>query len=264
VRRVVFQAKAGTAAALGSQTTPTADAGWLPLAVVTLITGQATISSTDITPHALAPGLTYALPQLSPGYSHRVFLTSSGSWTVPNGVRQIRVTRTGGGGGGGNCQANGLNGGANVAGGGGAGATEIDDLGVTPGSVFSYVQGMGGAAQTDGTGSQFASLTVAAPGKGCTGFSGSGGLVFSSGGFGGTASSTGFSGGDGSDGQNDPFRSYGNGGASYWGGGGRAAASGGRAGRAPGSGGGGAYDATASGIVYQGGAGANGLVLVEY
>lgn len=51
----VLSLKAGTAATAGSQTTPTPDAGNVPLWVVTVAYGQTTITSGDITRHASAP-----------------------------------------------------------------------------------------------------------------------------------------------------------------------------------------------------------------
>ena len=55
----------------------------------------------------------------------------------------------------------------------------------------------------------------------------------------------------------------GNGGASYFGGGGRAGAQAGIAGAAPGSGGGGAYDLGFTSTAYTGGAGADGILILE-
>jgi hypothetical protein len=60
----LVQAKPGTAAATGTQTTPPADAGWVPLYVITVGFGQTAVTSANI---ALAPNaafLTQTLPQL--------------------------------------------------------------------------------------------------------------------------------------------------------------------------------------------------------
>lgn len=53
--RVVLTVKAGTAATTGSQTTPAADAGAVPLYVVTVANGQTTITSGNIAIHGSAP-----------------------------------------------------------------------------------------------------------------------------------------------------------------------------------------------------------------
>lgn len=69
VRRAsaVVQAKAGASAATGSQTTPTADAGYYPLAVVTVAYGATTITSVNISaigPYPQSPYLLSALPDI--------------------------------------------------------------------------------------------------------------------------------------------------------------------------------------------------------
>jgi hypothetical protein len=71
-------------------------------------------------------------------------------------------------------------------------------------------------------------------------------------------------GGDGADMDGGTYKLGGNGGASYWGGGGRAGASaaGGLIGKAYGSGGGGAYDNI--GTPAPGGAGKEGVIVVEW
>lgn len=51
----ICQAKAGTPATTGSQTTPTVDAGWVPLAVVTVAFGSTTITSGSISVASNAP-----------------------------------------------------------------------------------------------------------------------------------------------------------------------------------------------------------------
>lgn len=61
---VLLQAKAGVAAATGSQTTPAADAGYVGLFVVTVANGQATITSGNITQASGAPFLSSSLPGL--------------------------------------------------------------------------------------------------------------------------------------------------------------------------------------------------------
>jgi hypothetical protein len=53
--QVVLTIKAGTAAATGSQVTPTADSGTVPLWIVTVANGQTVISGANIVQHPLAP-----------------------------------------------------------------------------------------------------------------------------------------------------------------------------------------------------------------
>jgi hypothetical protein len=53
--RATLQVKAGVAATTGSQVTPTADAGFSPLWVVTVANGQSTITSGNIAQHSSAP-----------------------------------------------------------------------------------------------------------------------------------------------------------------------------------------------------------------
>ena len=85
-----IQIKAGTAAATGSQVTPTADSGWTGIWVVTVANGQASISAGNIT---LAPGAPYIvikLPQVtglpSPQLPGTALMTngSVGVWGTPH------------------------------------------------------------------------------------------------------------------------------------------------------------------------------------
>jgi hypothetical protein len=57
VRRggIIVQAKAGTPATTGTQTTPAADAGFVPLYVVTVANGQSTVLAANIAVHGSAP-----------------------------------------------------------------------------------------------------------------------------------------------------------------------------------------------------------------
>jgi hypothetical protein len=73
---VVVQAKAGVAAATGTQTTPAADGGFVGLFVVTVANGQAAIIAGNITQLAGAPFLTANLPQLNN------VIDSTGAWTI--------------------------------------------------------------------------------------------------------------------------------------------------------------------------------------
>ena len=60
---VTIQAKAGTAASTGTQTTPTADAGFVGAFVVTVAQGQTTVTSGNISTYATAPFITETLTQ---------------------------------------------------------------------------------------------------------------------------------------------------------------------------------------------------------
>jgi len=66
VRRAacVVSSKAGSSATAGTQSTATADPGYVPLAVVTVAFGATTITSVNIVAHALAPYLLAKLPQI--------------------------------------------------------------------------------------------------------------------------------------------------------------------------------------------------------
>ncbi len=135
-------------------------------------------------------------------------LTTSGVWTVPDGVTRIRVKAWGAGGGGSGRSISGGGGG----GGGGAYASSI--INVTPGDSYAITIGTGGGSSAGGSGTSgsatsFASLVVAAGGAGQGGAAGTG-----PGGAGGTtAASTGdikFAGGAG--GGSSAVATYGGGG----------------------------------------------------
>lgn len=89
---------------------------------------------------AINPFTTYT------GTANQTVMTSSGSYTVPANVYNVKVTVIGGGAGGG---AGGVAGGggptyAGGGGGGGSGAMVVSNLSVTPGSVLTIVVGSGG------------------------------------------------------------------------------------------------------------------------
>jgi len=193
----------------------------------------------------------------------RALYLASGTFIAPQGVTRIKVTVTGGGGSGSGCR--GTSTAQTVSGsGGGAGGTVISWINVVPGTPYPIVVGNGGAAVTGavngnpGTNSSFNATILA--------FAGSGGTAGGGGGNGGGGAGAEIiiTGGDGSDGQSGDFVFAGNGGSSMWGGGGRAGNSGGRTASSFGSGGGGAYDRSMSGTSYSSGAGAPGIVVIEY
>lgn len=195
-----------------------------------------------------------------------------GVWTVPPGVYRVYVEAVGAGGAGSNCLAptatNDVSGG-----GGGAGGFASGLYSVTPGQAISYSVGAGApiGSQNPGGGTNFGSSITCGGGVGSS-FSTQGTSV---GGAGGTASGgtiLNIPGGAGTDGSHIPIggggRPYigpGNGGTSFYGPGGTSANGGdGNSGTTPGSGGGGAMDVNLQNITFDGGAGANGQILISY
>src|SRR5690606_4049120 len=81
-------------------------------------------------------------------YQQQCF-SSSGTYTVPDGVSSITVECWGAGGGGG------TSGGGGKRGGGGGGAYARSVLNVSPESMFDYVIGSGGTAGNAGTSTTF-------------------------------------------------------------------------------------------------------------
>ncbi len=139
-QRVQLQVKPGAAAAAGTQVTPPVDAGWVGLYVVTVNYGQTAIAAGDIVTLPQAPFLPFKLPQLRPGFSQMQVFDSSGNFVVPPGVTQAKVTVVGGGGGAGYHASM-------PGGGGGAGGTAIDIVtGLAPGQVIPVTVGAGGIA----------------------------------------------------------------------------------------------------------------------
>jgi hypothetical protein len=193
--------------------------------------------------------------------------TSNGTFTVPSGVTQIKITCTGGGGGGGGRQAT-SNAGPFSGSGGGAGATSIGVYTVSPGATLAVTVGAGGAggvgatSGSNGSSSSVGSLCVGGGG----GFGGWGSSVSSAGGTGGTATggAVNIAGGFGGDGQSGVNMLSGYGGASYFGGGARASSTTPVTVLVPGAGGGGSYDTSFTGTSVNGGSGANGVVIIEW
>ncbi|HTN11813.1 MAG TPA: hypothetical protein VL154_12675 [Acetobacteraceae bacterium] len=240
-QRVQLQAKPGAAASTGSQVAPAVDAGWVGLAVVTLAYGQSSVTGASIAPLPAAPVLGFKLPALRPGFAQQAVFSNSGSFVVPAGVRAVKLRIVG-------------------AGGYGEGI-----YGVTPGQSIAVTVGAGGAGggagnNAGGTGgtSSFGTFISATGGQGGL----STGSLWS-GGAGGTATggTINAAGSYGSDGGSDITMINGLGGSSVFGGAGRAAKGGLAPANAtgPGGGGGGAY-----GPASAGGAGAPGIVIVEY
>jgi hypothetical protein len=263
IQRVQLQVKPGAAAAAGTQTTPAVDSGWVGLYIITVNYGQSAVTAANISVAPGAPFLTYKLPALRPGFSAMQVFTASGNFTVPNGVTAGRVTVIGGGGAGGYHSTM-------PSGGGGAGGQAIGIVnGLTPGAAIAVTVGAGGAV-------------LANPGNGTNGGASSfGGYMAANGGFGGNGgtvsnfSNAGGAGGTASGGQVNITGSVGTdaivvacrGGDGGGPGNGRGASGPALGIPAPGYGGGGGGGGTSTGASpsgYAGGAGASGLVIVEY
>ena len=178
------------------------------------------------------------------GFSSWQIFASTGTFTVPTGVTKVKGTVVGGGGGGGGVGCDGS------GGGGGGGGTTIEIIsGLTPAATVSVTVGTGGSAGTTGNGGSggtssfgaYCSATGGAGGGGSTAIPGLGGL--------GSNGDLNIRGGTGF------FTSYSsvtaNGGSSFLGGAGSGAVYGG-----------GGYGSLGSAT--PGGAGATGVVIVEY
>lgn len=87
------------------------------------------------------------------GYSQTQTYSTSGTFTVPNGVNSLTVEAWGGGGSGGTSTLNGGGGG-----GGGGGAYAKKTVPVVPGEQYSYIVGTGSTSNTAGGDSSFSSL----------------------------------------------------------------------------------------------------------
>jgi hypothetical protein len=263
IQRVQLQLKPGAAAVAGTQTTPAVDSGWVGLYVITVNYGQSVITAADIVVAAGAPFLTYKLPSLRPGYATMQVFNTSGTFVVPNGVTSVHVTAIGGGG------AAGYHSSMPGAGGGAGGRASGIVGGLVAGQAIAVTVGAGGPAP-------------AAPANGNAGGSSSFGTYLSAtGGGGGQGGTTvqfamaGGTGGAGVGGQVNIGGSMGSdsivvacrGGDGGGPGNGRAASgplSGLSATGYGGGGGGGGTTTTGTLAGYPGGAGAAGLVIVEY
>jgi hypothetical protein len=91
-QRVQLQIKPGIPGNTGSQMTPGADSGWVPLYQITIAFGQTSIPAASISVIPTAPFLTWKLPSLRPGFGSGVqTFVSGGSFVVPAGVSQVEV-----------------------------------------------------------------------------------------------------------------------------------------------------------------------------
>jgi hypothetical protein len=86
--RVQLQWKGGTAATTGTQNTPSPDAGWTGVAIVTVANGQSTITSSSITPYSLAPYVPTKLPlqRMKLQANLNVYVATTGSDTANSGL----------------------------------------------------------------------------------------------------------------------------------------------------------------------------------
>ena len=82
LQSVALQLKGGAAANTGTQSTPPADPGWVPIAVITVNAGQTTVEAVNITVPSAAPFLAYKLPQMT----FTAGLGRSGWQTLPSGL----------------------------------------------------------------------------------------------------------------------------------------------------------------------------------
>lgn len=178
------------------------------------------------------------------------------TWVCPAGVTRVKATITGAGGGG-------ARGSTSQAGSsGGAGGTAIGYVSVTPGLSYTVIVGAGGGGGNySGGGTVNGANGASSAALGLTG-NGGGGAMLLQNGPGGSASggSLNIRGGDGQDAIASSTGYSTNGGASFWGGGLSSGTSDGPKGITPGTGGCSAY----SGIDIAGGAGADGIVVLEY
>jgi hypothetical protein len=257
-QRVQIRLVAGAPAPNNTQVTPSPDPGWVGLFVITVFNTMTSIGTGSITVYTGAPFLPFKLPQLTPGQSSMAVITSSQSWTPPNGVKLVKLRLVGGGGGGGA--------GGGGGGGGGAGGGSVEGYyAVTPGTAVVCTIGAGGTAGSAGGNSSFGSAAVATGGgggsAGAANSGGAGGAVAGSGsGFGvllsGRSGQSGFASGS--------LAISGDGGGSAMGEGASGAMGSssanqaGSAGMLPGAGGAGGIG---SGV---GGAGAPGLMVLEW
>ncbi len=253
----IITLKAGTAAATGSQTTPSTDPGYVALYTVTVANGQTAITTAQIITATGAPFVPYNLNNI-PAYPTTTHaFTSSTSWTVPGGITSIKSIKVwGAGAGGGGCST--TAGAGN--GGGGGGYAEKTNVAVTPGASITVTVGSGGTGgpNTGGSGasggaSSFGSYCAASGGTnvGAGGVGTTGDLLLTGGGGGtplvyqysGTNAAGGGIGGAGAlGGSNTPVNQGAPGIAGYFPGGGGSGASG----------------------VNIGGTGAGGYIIISY
>jgi hypothetical protein len=166
IQRVQLQLKPGAAAPSGLQATPAVDVGWVGLYVITVNYGQAAIHNAAISTYVGAPFIGYKLPSLRPGFSTVQVFNASGTFIVPNGVTTLQAHVIGGGGGAGYHSTM-------PGGGGGAGGSAVGIVtGLMPGQSIPVTVGAGGAGLptpangNNGQTSSFGSYVAATGGGG--------------------------------------------------------------------------------------------------
>jgi hypothetical protein len=144
VQRVQLQLKAGAPANTGSQATPAVDNGWVGLYAITVAYGQTTVTASNISVFSAAPFIRSKLATLSTGFGAGVqtFAVSS-SFTVPPGVTQVEAEIWGGG-----CGSYASTSSSASGGGAGGGYARKRISGLTPGQVVPVTVGSGGAGGT--------------------------------------------------------------------------------------------------------------------
>jgi hypothetical protein len=263
IQRVQLQLKPGVAAASGTQTTPAVDGGWVGLYVITVNYGQTAIQTSAITTLPAAPFVPFKLPLLRPGFSSIEVFEASGTFVVPSGVTMVRATVIGGG------AAAGYHSTMPGAGGGGGGTAIGIVSGLTPGQSIAVAVGAGGIAPSApavgnaGGTSSFGGYLSATGGSG--GGGGTAVLFAMAGGAGGTGvgGQVNLGGSMGSDSIVVACRGGDGGGPGH--GRGASGPQDGLSATGFGGGGGGGGTSTSGGPAgYPGGAGAPGIVIVEY
>ena len=146
IQQVQLQIKPGLPGNTGSQATPAADSGWFGLYQITVAYGQTQIAAGNIVIVPTAPFLIWKLPSLRPGFGSGVqSFTSSGEFSVPEGVTQVEV-EVWGGGSGSYASVPGLASG----GGSGGGYARMLVAGLIPGQTVPVTVGAGGTAGSTG------------------------------------------------------------------------------------------------------------------
>jgi len=146
IQQVQLQIKPGLPGNTGSQATPAADSGWFGLYQITVAYGQTQIAVGNIVIVPTAPFLIWKLPSLRPGFGSGVqSFTSSGEFSVPEGVTQVEV-EVWGGGSGSYASVPGLASG----GGSGGGYARMLVAGLIPGQTVPVTVGAGGTAGSTG------------------------------------------------------------------------------------------------------------------
>ncbi len=263
IQRVQLQLKPGAAAISGTQAMPAVDAGWVGLYMITVNYGQTTVTTNNIMIYPDAPFINFKLPGLRPGFSAMQVFSANGNFVVPNGVSTVRVRVLGGG------ASSGYHSTMPGAGGGAGGEAFGIVAGLSSGQSIAVTVGAGGAALTSpgagnsGGSSSFGTYMTATGGSGGNGGTISQFAMAGGAGGAGTGGQINRSGSDGGDSIAVACRGGDGGGP----GNGRAASgpqSGLSASGYGGGGGGGGTTTTGTPVGSPGGAGAPGIVVIEY